>query len=70
MSIASIAGGTMLAQAASMMSTQTAMMRVSAQSEQAVVAMLDRASGHAQSPGQAVTPGAESGRGGSVDLMA
>jgi hypothetical protein len=69
MSVSSIAGGTMLAQAAQVMSTQTAMLKMSADSEQAVVSMLDRASGQAQAPTQAVTPAAAPGKGTQVDMM-
>lgn len=70
MSMASVAGGTLLSHAANMVSTQTAMLRMSAEAEQAVVALLDQASGNALSPGQAVTPIAESGKGASVDIIA
>ncbi|SDD61800.1 hypothetical protein [Rhodospira trueperi] len=69
MSIASVAGGTLLAQAANMMSTQTAMLRISADAEQSVVAMLEQASGQAQAPSQAVTPAAGAGKGAAVDIL-
>ncbi|WP_299444018.1 hypothetical protein [uncultured Rhodospira sp.] len=70
MSMASIVGGTLLSQAANMMSTQTAMLRMSAEADQAVVGLLEQASGNAQNPAQAVTPVAESGKGASVDITA
>jgi len=70
MSVSSIAGGTLLAQAANMMSTQTAMMKVSADSERAVVSLLQQASGQAQAPSQAVTPAAAPGKGTAVDIIA
>lgn len=69
MSIASVAGGTLLAQAANMMSTQTAMLRMSVDAERSVVSMLEQASGQAQTPSQAVTPAAATGKGAVVDIL-
>lgn len=70
MSIASIAGGTLMAQAANMMSTQTSMVKMAAEADQAVVSMLAEASGNAQSPGQAVVPPDPAGKGATVDITA
>jgi hypothetical protein len=52
-----------------MMSTQTAMLRMSVDAERSVVSMLEQASGQAQAPSQAVTPAAGTGKGAVVDIL-
>ncbi|MBB4286543.1 hypothetical protein [Roseospira goensis] len=70
MSVANVAGGTLLAQAANLMSTQTSMLRMSVEADQAMADLLDRNSGQAQAPSQAVTPAAAPGKGAVVDILA
>ncbi|MBB4265515.1 hypothetical protein [Roseospira visakhapatnamensis] len=70
MSGGAIAGGTMLSQAVSLLHTQTSMIKMAAESEQAVANLLAQGAGMAQSPGQAVTPAAAPGKGGTVDISA
>jgi hypothetical protein len=52
-----------------MMSTQTAMLRMSVDAERSVVSMLEQASGQAQAPSQAITPAAGAGKGAVVDIL-
>jgi len=60
----------MMAQAASLMHTQTSMLKMAAETDQAAINLLAQGSGGAQTPGQAVTPAAAPGKGGSVDVSA
>ena len=69
MNIASVAGAALLGQVANQMSTQMALLRISADADQSVVAMLKQASGEAQAPSQAVTPAAAAGKGAVVDVL-
>lgn len=70
MNVPSITGGVLMAQAGNMMSTNTAMLKMSAESERAVATMLQEMAGQAQAPSQAVTPVEASGKGAAVDVVA
>jgi len=70
MSGGTLASGTMLAQATSLLNTQTSMLKAAAESEQAAVTVLTRGAGQAQTPAQAVTPAAAPGKGGTLDTTA
>jgi len=68
MSVSTIPAGTMLSQAVSLMQSQTSMLKMTAEAEQAVVGLLQSSGGMADNPSQAVTPVSGSGRGATVDI--
>ncbi|KAA5603958.1 hypothetical protein F1188_18210 [Roseospira marina] len=70
MNVSTLAGGTMLSQAVSLLHTQTSMLKMSAEADQAVAGLLQSSGGQAQNPSQAVTPAAGSGKGTQVDITA
>lgn len=70
MSGGAMAGGTMLSHAMSLLHSQTSMLKMAAESEQAVANLLAQGAGQAETPSQAVTPAAAPGKGGTVDTSA
>jgi len=70
MSVSAIPASTMFSQAVSLMQSQTSMLKMSAEADQAVVGLLQSSGGMAENPAQAVTPVSASGKGAVVDITA